>query len=146
VTYEGDAFASASVAFSAGWYAAAAARDTPELLEVSLDATAYAPGDVARLRIVPDGAGIALVSVLTDRVIATRLVEVDGETVVELPVTDDWGAGAYVTASLSAPATALSICRPAAWAWPTPPSSPATACSPRCCARPTRCARARGSR
>jgi len=103
VTYEGDTFASASLAFSAGWYAAAAARDTPELLEVSLDATAYAPGDVARLRIVPDGAGIALVSVLSDRVVATRLVEVDGETVVELPVTDDWGAGAYVTASLVRP-------------------------------------------
>lgn len=103
VSYEGDAFASASTAFSAGWYAAAAARDTPELLEVSLDAPAYAAGDVARLRIVPDGTGIALVSVLTDRVVATRLVEVDGETVVELPVTDDWGAGAYVTASLVRP-------------------------------------------
>ena len=103
VSYEGDAFASASMAFSAGWYAAATARDTPELLEVSLDATRYAPGDVARLRIVPDGAGIALVSVLSDRVVATRLVEVDGETIVELPVTDDWGAGAYVTASLVRP-------------------------------------------
>jgi len=103
VSYEGDAFAGASLAFSAGWYAAAAARDTPELLEVSLDATAYTPGDVARLRIVPDGAGIALVSVLADRVIETRLVEVDGETDVELPVTDDWGAGAYVTASLLRP-------------------------------------------
>jgi len=103
VSYEGDAFASASMPFSAGWYAAAAARDTPELLEVSLDADAYAPGDVARLRIVPDGAGIALVSVLADHVIATRLVEVDGETVVELPVTDEWGAGAYVTASLLRP-------------------------------------------
>ncbi|MBW6457428.1 MAG: hypothetical protein K0A98_16220, partial [Trueperaceae bacterium] len=103
VSYEGDAFASASMAFSAGWYPAASARETPEMLEVSLDAAGYAPGDVARLRIVPEGAGMALVSVLADRVIDTRLVPVDGETVVELPVTDDWGVGAYVTASLIRP-------------------------------------------
>ncbi|MFO8149226.1 MAG: alpha-2-macroglobulin family protein [Trueperaceae bacterium] len=103
VTHENASLASASLAFTAGWYAAATARETPEILELSLDAAVYAPGDVARLRIVPEGAGMALVSVLADRVIDTRLVPVDGETVVELPVTDDWGVGAYVTASLIRP-------------------------------------------
>src|SRR5690606_37287112 len=90
---------SASVSFSAGWYAADASRDTPDLLEVSLDAQSYVPGDVARLRIDPEEPGVALVSVLTSRVVHMQLVEVAGETVVELPVTDEWGAGAYVTAS-----------------------------------------------
>jgi uncharacterized protein YfaS (alpha-2-macroglobulin family) len=103
VTHENASPASASLAFTAGWYAAATARETPEMLEVSLDAAGYAPGDVARLRIVPEGAGVALVSVLADRVIDTRLVAVDGETVVELPVTDEWGVGVYVTASLIHP-------------------------------------------
>jgi alpha-2-macroglobulin len=109
VTYEGAArpggaaYASASIDFAAGWYAAATTRETPELLALSLDAAAYAPGDVARLRIVPARPGIALVSVLTDRVVDLRLVPVDGATIVELPVTDDWGVGAYVTASLVRP-------------------------------------------
>ncbi len=103
VTYEGAAYASASLPFSAGWYALDTTRETPELLEVSLDAPSYAPGDVARLRIVPEAAGVALVSVLSDRVVDMRLVPVEGETVVELPVSDDWGVGAYVTASLIRP-------------------------------------------
>lgn len=104
VTREGAEFASASIPFSAGWHAADTTRETPDMLPVALDAAEYAPGDVARLRIDTEDAGMALVSVLSDRVIHTRLVALSGETVVELPVTDDWGAGAYVTASLIRPA------------------------------------------
>ncbi|TVR88548.1 MAG: alpha-2-macroglobulin family protein [Trueperaceae bacterium] len=103
VTREGAAFASASVPFSAGWFAADTTRETPDLLDVSLDATEYAPGDTARLRIVPEHAGVALVTVLSDRVVAMRLVAVEGETTVELPVTDEWGTGVYVSASLIRP-------------------------------------------
>ena len=107
VIREGAGFASASVPFAAGWYALDTARETPDLLQVSLDAERYAPGDLARLRILPEGDGMALVSVLSDRVIHTRLVALAGETVVDLPVTDDWGTGAYVTASLIRPADGL---------------------------------------
>ncbi len=103
VTYEGATFSSSSVAFSAGWYGVDATRDTPDLLEVSLDEATYVPGDVATLRIVPEGAGTALVAVLSDAVVDLRLVTVDGETTVELPVTEDWGTGVYVTASLIRP-------------------------------------------
>jgi alpha-2-macroglobulin len=46
---------------------------------------------------------VAVVAVLSDRVVDLRLVPVDGETTVDLPVTDDWGVGAYVTASLVRP-------------------------------------------
>lgn len=94
---------SASVGFSAGWFSVDATRETPDLLSVSLDAEEYAPGDTAQLRIVPEEPGVALVTVLSDRVVHMSLVEVAGETTVELPVTDEWGAGAYVTASLVRP-------------------------------------------
>jgi len=102
-TYRGATVASASLPFAAGWTSAGAGRETPDLLDVALDATGYAPGDVARLRIVPGGPGVALITVLADRVVDLRLVAVAGETTVELPVTDDWGTGVYVTASLIRP-------------------------------------------
>jgi hypothetical protein len=44
--------------------------------------------------------GVALVQVLSNRLIAMQAVAVKaGENTVELPVTDDWGTGVYVTAS-----------------------------------------------
>ncbi|SHI86232.1 alpha-2-macroglobulin family protein [Wenxinia saemankumensis] len=104
VERDGTPWAAASTAFTAGWYAAAGVEESPDMLELSLDAETYTPGDTARLRIVPRYAGTALVSVLADRVIDLRAVEVGaGETVIELPVTEGWGAGAYVTASVIRP-------------------------------------------
>ncbi|MFN7596643.1 MAG: hypothetical protein ACK5PT_07830, partial [Cereibacter sp.] len=65
---------------------------------MSRDRAAYRPGETARLRLVPRAAGTALISVLSDRVIAMKAVAVTGgENQIDLPVTDDWGAGAYVT-------------------------------------------------
>jgi uncharacterized protein YfaS (alpha-2-macroglobulin family) len=41
---------------------------------------------------------------MADRLITTRTLPVEaGDTVVELPVGEDWGAGAYVTATLIRP-------------------------------------------
>lgn len=103
-TYEGGTLvASAATTFAAGWTAVDATRETPDRLELSLDAERYAPGDTARLRMVPDEPGMALVAVLSDRVVDLRLVAVEGPTTIELPVTTDWGASAYVTASLIRP-------------------------------------------
>ncbi|WP_245963958.1 alpha-2-macroglobulin family protein [Roseinatronobacter ekhonensis] len=98
VTHDGTEYASASTTFAAGWYGATAGRDTPDRLAVALDQDSYRPGDTARLRL--SGEGMALVSVLSDRVIDMQLVEVAGEAEITLPVTDDWGTGAYVTATL----------------------------------------------
>jgi uncharacterized protein YfaS (alpha-2-macroglobulin family) len=93
-----------SMEFYAGWYAPADASATPDTLELSLDKPAYAPGDTATLRIVPRAAGTALVTVLSNRVIAMQAVEVtEGENLITLPVTDDWGTGVYVTASVLRP-------------------------------------------
>lgn len=89
-----------SVPFAAGWTTVDTTRDTPDLLFVSLDQATYQVGDTAKLRVVPEGPGVLLVTVLATGVIDTRLVEVTGETTLELPVTEAWGASAYVAASL----------------------------------------------
>ncbi|TDL78464.1 alpha-2-macroglobulin family protein [Palleronia sediminis] len=94
-----------SVRFEAGWYAPEGLTDTPDLLELSLDAERYRPGDTARLRLLPSAAGHVLVTVASDRLIDMKTVRVDaGETVIDLPVTESWGPGAYVTATLFRPA------------------------------------------
>ncbi|MHC0052163.1 alpha-2-macroglobulin family protein [Actibacterium sp. D379-3] len=96
--------AAASTEFHAGWYAPADASQTPDTLELSLDAPAYAPGDTATLRIVPRMAGKALITVMSNRLIDMKAVDLhEGENIVPLPVTDDWGAGAYVSATLIRP-------------------------------------------
>ncbi len=98
------AYVAASTDFYAGWYAPANAGATPDFLEASLDADSYAPGDTATFRVVPRAAGTAIVTVMTNRVVALQMVEVtQGENLIELPVTDDWGAGVYVSASVIRP-------------------------------------------
>lgn len=100
---EGDA-ASASVEFHAGWRASGEPGATPDRLEMSLDKPLYRAGDTARLTIAPRAAGTALVSVMSDRLIARHAVEVPaGQSVIPLNVTDDWGVGAYVVATVIRP-------------------------------------------
>ncbi|MHA1523481.1 MAG: alpha-2-macroglobulin family protein, partial [Alphaproteobacteria bacterium] len=90
--------------FSAGWYGADATSETPDVLSVALDRPAYQVGDTARLRLSPRYAGKALVTVMGDRLLASRLVDVpETGTDVALEVGDDWGAGAYVSATLYRP-------------------------------------------
>ena len=97
-------YVASSMAFSAGWYGSADAASTPDLLEASLDAESYRSGDMANFRIVPRMAGTALVTVMSNRLIDMKLVEVqEGENTISLPVTDDWGAGVYVSASVIRP-------------------------------------------
>lgn len=101
---EGD-YVSSSSEFYAGWYAPADATETPDTLEVSLDQPGYRSGETANLRIVPRFAGTALVTVMSNRLIAMKAVEVqEGENLIPLEVTDEWGAGAYVSASVIRPA------------------------------------------
>ncbi len=96
--------AATSTSFYAGWYAPADVSATPDTLELSLDKPAYKPGDTATLRIVPRAAGTALITVLSNRLVAMQAVEVtEGENLITLPVTNEWGAGVYVTASVLRP-------------------------------------------
>jgi uncharacterized protein YfaS (alpha-2-macroglobulin family) len=97
----GGTYASSSVSFSSGWYGGDGATDTPDRLEMSLDATDYNIGDTAQLRLVPDADGVALITVLSNQVIERKVVAVTaGENLIPMKVTADWGSGAYVTASV----------------------------------------------
>ena len=105
VSHAGETFASASLPFQAGWVAADARRDSPDLLPIALDASSYALGDTATLRIDPEGEGMAIVSVLHHSLVSQQLVPITGVTTLELPVTPDWGAGAYVSVTLIRPSS-----------------------------------------
>ncbi len=101
---KGGSGAVTSTGFYVGWYGAGAGSDTPDLLEVGLDKGRYAVGDVAELRLNARYAGKVLVRVESDRLIAMQAVDVEaGESTVSLPVSADWGAGAYVVATLIRP-------------------------------------------
>ncbi|MCK4711622.1 MAG: alpha-2-macroglobulin family protein, partial [Marinosulfonomonas sp.] len=75
-----------------------------DTLEVSLDKPAYATGETATLRIVPRYAGKALITVMSNNLIDMKVVDVTkGENLIPLDVTEKWGAGAYVTATVIRP-------------------------------------------
>ncbi|PVA10019.1 PAN domain-containing protein [Pelagivirga sediminicola] len=100
----GGAYVASSVDFYAGWYAPADSSKAPDTLELSLDAESYDAGDTAQLRIVPRYAGTALVTVMSNRVISRKAVEVsEGENIIPVGVTEDWGTGAYVSAQVIRP-------------------------------------------
>lgn len=106
VTSDGDnaSVIPVSTTFEAGWYVPSTSDETPDLLKITLDKPRYAIGDTVKAHIEPRFAGVAVVSVVDDRLIAMKTVEVPaGGSTIELPVTSDWGPGAYVTASLIRP-------------------------------------------
>jgi len=90
-----------SVRFRVGWFAASASTEVPDKLQLSLDKASYHVGDVARVRIKPPYAGELMLTVAGGRVYETRNLSVPAEgMVVELPVREEWDAGAYVTATV----------------------------------------------
>ncbi|AXI44830.1 PAN domain-containing protein [Sulfitobacter sp. SK012] len=110
----GAVYAQSSVQFSSGWYGGGDSSATPDLAEVSLDQAAYDKGDMAELRIMAKDAGVALVSVLSNRVISRKTVAVaKGENLIPLEVTSDWGSSAYVSASVIRPMNAAEGLNPA---------------------------------
>ncbi|MBZ9936068.1 alpha-2-macroglobulin [Mesorhizobium sp. BR1-1-16] len=105
VSLAGENETSSSVDFDAGWYVDAASQsETPDMLAVSMDKAHYKVGETAKLRLDPRFPGIAQIMVIDDRVIDMKTVSVpEGGTTVDLPVTANWGPGAYVTAALYRP-------------------------------------------
>ena len=65
-----------SLKFSAGWYSANADADTPDFLEIALDKKAYRAGDTAKVNISPRYDGVALVTIMGEKLIAMKAVEV----------------------------------------------------------------------
>jgi len=88
---------STSMQFYVGWYGGSDTdEETPDTLRVASDKENYSPGETARVRIEAPFAGQAMLAIATDRVISTRNIEVPaGGTTVEIPVSGDWGPGAY---------------------------------------------------
>lgn len=98
------AYTISSVGFSTGWYGGGDAAGTPDLLDVSLDSEGYAVGDTANLHIAPRVGGTVLIRVLSNRLIHREVVEIgDDPATIPLDVTEEWGSGAYVTATLLRP-------------------------------------------
>ena len=93
-----------SVEFTAGWYVESASTETPDALEMALDRENYAVGEVAKLQVSPRFAGKLLVAVGADRLLDTFTADIpEGGGTVDIPVSAEWGAGAYVTATLFRP-------------------------------------------
>ena len=97
-------YTASSFTFNSGWWSADASADTPDVLDVSLDKETYNIGDIARLRVDARTAGTLLVRVVSDQLISMQAVAVAaGESMVEVPVEGEWGAGAYMVATLIQP-------------------------------------------
>lgn len=93
-----------SVAFESGWYVEPGSTETPDGLEVALDRDSYAVGDTARLQISPRFAGQALITIGSESLIRSfteNIPETGAE--IDIPVTEEFGSGAYVTVSLFRP-------------------------------------------
>jgi len=93
-----------SLRFTSGWVVGPTTSDTPDKLEVLSDKASYAPGEQARVKLSPPFAGEVLLTVATDRLWSSRTLSVPAEgTTVEIPVSAEWGPGAYVTATVYRP-------------------------------------------
>jgi uncharacterized protein YfaS (alpha-2-macroglobulin family) len=96
-----------SVEFDAGWYVEATSTETPDGLEIALDKESYTIGETAKLKVSSRFAGELMVTVGAESLIATKNASIAAEGgEVEIPVTAEWGAGAYVTATLFRPGDA----------------------------------------
>ena len=97
-------YTASSFSFNSGWWSADASSETPDMLDVSLDRAQYTVGDVARLRVDARASGVALIRVVSDRLISMQAVALpEGASLIDIPVAQDWGAGAYIIATLIQP-------------------------------------------
>jgi uncharacterized protein YfaS (alpha-2-macroglobulin family) len=102
--YDASTGVASSVRFYAGWWSQPGTTSTPDRMQVVSDKDLYQAGDDANVHLAAPFAGQAMVTVATDRVLETRLVDVpkDG-TNIEVKVDPAWGAGAYVLVSAFRP-------------------------------------------
>ncbi|MDZ4739678.1 MAG: alpha-2-macroglobulin [Alphaproteobacteria bacterium] len=81
--------------FWSGW-GTGAENDRPDRVAVLADKDVYASGDTARIKISPPSDGKALVVIASNKIHMTKLIDVQASgTTVNIPVSADWGAGAY---------------------------------------------------
>jgi uncharacterized protein YfaS (alpha-2-macroglobulin family) len=88
--------AASSYRYYSGW-AASSAGDRPDRIPVAADKPTYRSGETAHVRIKPTANGKALVVVASDKIFLSKTVDAPaGGATVDIPVSADWGAGAYV--------------------------------------------------
>jgi alpha-2-macroglobulin len=98
VRAEGGDSAETSITFDVG-YVAEAKADTPDVLDVSLDKSAYADGETMQVRLAPRFAGKATIAVIGDKLHTLQTVDLpEGGATVPVRITGTWGASAYVVA------------------------------------------------
>lgn len=99
-----DGGTASSVEFDAGWFVSASSTETPDALEIALDKQSYAVGETAKLKISSRYAGELVIAAGAEELISVQTASLgaDGGEV-EIPVTADWGAGSYITATLFRP-------------------------------------------
>lgn len=96
--------AESSQRFGVGWGGPAEDNATPDMVSVVAPNDPVRPGSRARVQIRPPYPGEAQIVVATDRVIETRTVRVDSDgATIDLPVTAEWGSGAYVLVTVMTP-------------------------------------------
>ncbi|NTJ44300.1 hypothetical protein G6L28_17025 [Agrobacterium larrymoorei] len=103
----GNGGAISSVEFDAGWFVSASSTETPDALEIALDKQSYKIGETAKLQITSRFAGQLMVAAGSEKLISVQNVDIGengGE--VDIAVTEEWGAGSYVTATLFRPGDA----------------------------------------
>lgn len=107
--------ASTSRSFYVGWGGSVSddGVEAPDRVQVLVDDQTIVAGRPAALTIVPPYDGEAQIVVATDKVLTveTRQVQASG-TQVTLPVTDDWGEGAYVMVNVYTPRDPVVQSRP----------------------------------
>ncbi len=95
--------AATSVRFYVGW-GGSTSNNRPDRVSVLADKEVYRTGETARIEVKPPVAGKALMVVASDQVFETKLFDVPAEgRELEVPVSEDWGAGAYVMVSVYKP-------------------------------------------
>jgi len=93
-----------SFEFDAGWFVETTSTETPDGLEIALDKDSYKVGETAKLKVTSRYGGELMVAAGTENLVAVQnatMGETGGE--VDIPVTAEWGVGAYVTATLFRP-------------------------------------------
>lgn len=102
--------AESSQRFGVGWGGPAEDNATPDMVTVTAPQDPVRPGGRARVQINAPYPGEAQVVVATDRVLETRTVRVGaGGTTIDVPVTNEWGSGAYVLVTVMTPRDPVSL-------------------------------------
>ncbi len=81
--------------FWSGW-GGGAGNDRPDRVAVAADKQLYASGDTAKISINPPSDGKALIVIASNKIHFSKLVDVAASgTTVSIPVSSEWGSGAY---------------------------------------------------